>query len=161
MSAQEKQLRNVLGRFATGVCVVASVNSEGKPIGMTINSFASVSLSPSLVLWSIKRDSLCYPLFADAGAYSVSVLAGDQVEISNRYARAGDHLMQKGDYAITERGVPYVKDSLAHFECESWQRYQAGDHDILVASVVEFHNDMHEEPLIFYSGGYRALQLSA
>ena len=157
MELDEKQFRNALGRFATGVCVVSAINQSGAIIGMTINSFSSISLTPSLVQWSIKNRAACYSLFADLAAYSISFLSQKQLDISNRYARAGNHLMHHGDYLLSSNGIPFVKDSLAHFECRGWRTYQAGDHDIIVAIVSDFSNHTHEEPLVFYKGAYRSL----
>lgn len=157
MGLDEKQFRSALSRFATGVGVVAAINPDGFPIGMTINSFSSVSLIPSLVQWSIKNRSISYTLFSNLTAYSISFLSEKQLDISHRYARAGDHLMQPGDYLISRNGVPFVKDCLAHFECRSWQIYQAGDHDIIVAIVERASSDRYEEPLVFYEGSYRSL----
>src|ERR1700739_3007947 len=99
MAIEQKQYRNALGRFTTGVCVVSAIGHSRAPIGMTINSFSSLSLEPSLIQWSIKKHSLCYPLFAELDSYSISVLSDKQAHISHRYAKAGDHVMHADDYS--------------------------------------------------------------
>ena len=137
MLKAKMQYREALGKFATGVCVIGAVNEEGAPIGMTINSFSSVSLEPSLILWSLKKDSISHKLFSSPKEYSVSVLTTDQKELSSRYARAGDHLLQEDDYLMSQRGIPYIRESLAYFQCENWQVLEAGDHDVLLAKVLE------------------------
>ncbi len=157
MSWDEKQFRNALGRFTTGVCVVAARNIAKAPIAMTINSFSSVSLNPSLVQWSLKKDSICHDLFSEIDRCSISVLSHLQSDISKRYAMPGDHLMVQGDFQVSESGTPFVNQSLAHFECRRWQIYEAGDHDLVIAVVEKFVNERHEEPLVFYQGRYRAL----
>jgi flavin reductase (DIM6/NTAB) family NADH-FMN oxidoreductase RutF len=157
MALEEKQYRNALGRFTTGVCVVSAIGQGDLPIGMTINSFSSLSLDPSLIQWSIKKKSLCYPLFGDLKSYSISVLSDRQANISHRYSRAGDHVMHPDDYAGNEHGVPFIKGALAHFECHSWGRMEAGDHDILIAVVKHFSSDTEGRPLVFYAGSYRPL----
>jgi len=157
MDLEEKQYRNALGRFTTGVCVVSAVNDVGAPIGMTINSFSSLSLDPSLIQWSIKKQSLCYPLFSHLESYSISVLSDRQAYISHRYARAGDHVMSPEDYSSSGNGAPFIKGALAHFECCSWGRMEAGDHDILIAIVDKFSSDTEGKPLVFFGGAYRPL----
>ncbi|QAU23001.1 flavin reductase [Dyella sp. M7H15-1] len=157
MALEQKQYRHALGRFTTGVCVVSAVGEQGLPIGMTINSFSSLSLEPSLVQWSIKQKSLCYPLFSRLKSYSISVLSDQQMEISSRYARPGDHRMHPADYAINEYGMPYVKHALARFECLSWGRMEAGDHDLLIGIVDKFFAEPEGRPLVFFAGAYRPL----
>jgi flavin reductase (DIM6/NTAB) family NADH-FMN oxidoreductase RutF len=157
MALEEKLYRSALGRFTTGICVVTAFSGASIPIGMTINSFSSLSLDPNLVLWSIKKKSLCYPLFSQLQLYSISVLSDRQADVSRRYAAAGDHAMSLDDYSCTENGIPFVKGSLAHFECRSWGRMEAGDHDILIAAVDSFSSDMDGKPLVFFGGAYRPL----
>lgn len=157
MSHDEKQFRNVIGRFATGVCVVAANGEHGSPIGMTINSFASVSLSPLLIQWSLRRNCHSYGLFSKLSTFTVNVLSARQMEISRRYAKAGDHLMLADDYAVNASGTPYVQGAIAHFECTPWQVYEAGDHDIILGSVDHFVVGTPCEPLVFYEGSYRSL----
>jgi len=157
MSHDEKLSRNALGRFATGVCVVSAVGQHGMPIGMTINSFSSASLSPLLVQWSLKKNSISYGLFADLSQFSISVLSAHQLDVSRRYAKAGDHLMLTEDYSISAGGIPYIRGAIAHFECKPWQIYQAGDHNIIVASVDRLITGAPSEPLVFYEGNYRSL----
>lgn len=160
MINSDKNFRRALGRFTTGVCIVGAVNERQESIGMTINSFSSVSLEPSIVLWSLKKDSMCYEMFAGSSKYSISVLSQDQGDISSRYAKAGNHLMLDSDFYLTDERLPVVKGSLAHFECESWSSLRAGDHDVILAKVVRYSDQGDGEPLVFYGGGYRELRCS-
>jgi flavin reductase (DIM6/NTAB) family NADH-FMN oxidoreductase RutF len=157
MELDERQYRNALGRFTTGICVVSAVSDANAPIAMTINSFSSLSLKPSLVQWSIKKKSLCYPMFSRLDKYTISVLSDQQASISQRYAKAGEHAMSPEDYSSTGTGVPFIRGSLAHFVCKKWGQMEAGDHDILVASVEGFSNTGEGKPLVFFGGGYRPL----
>lgn len=157
MELDERQYRNALGRFTTGICVVSAVSEANAPIAMTINSFSSLSLKPSLVQWSIKKKSMCYPLFSRLDRYTISVLSDKQTHISQRYAKPGEHAMNPQDYSSSESGVPYIKGSLAHFVCKSWGQMEAGDHDILIATVEGFSSDAEGKPLVFFGGGYRPL----
>jgi flavin reductase (DIM6/NTAB) family NADH-FMN oxidoreductase RutF len=154
MASNERKLREALGRFTTGVCVVAGIGAEGHAIGMTINSFSSVSLEPSLVQWSLKSASQTYRLFSELTSYSISILSDAQLEVSRRYARAGDHRMQQSDYEMSTRGTPYVRGALAYFACRRWQTYCAGDHSILLGAVENFAACSEGQPLVFYQGGY-------
>lgn len=148
-----RELRYALGNFATGVCVV-SASIGGGSVGMTINSFSSVSLEPSLVLWSLKRDSASYELFSGIEVFSINVLRADQEDISGRYARYGNHELEKEDYYLSNIGTPLVNDALAYFECRLWSKMEAGDHDIIIGSVMNYCGEKSGEPLLFYRGGY-------
>ena len=154
MLGEDKQYRNVLGRFTTGVCVVSAISTGNVPIGMTINSFSSLSLDPSLIQWNLKKNSLCYPLFSRLRAYSISVLSQEQINVSQRYARAGDHALSFDDYQVSESGMPFIKDSIAHFECRKWRKISAGDHDIMLGVVDRFFTLTDAKPLVFFSGKY-------
>lgn len=157
MNQNNRDFRNALGNFATGVCIVSFFDAQNRALGMTINSFTSVSLDPSLVSWSIKKESQCYRLFSQLTRYSISVLSNAQVDISNRYAKPGSHIMDSAEYAISEYQQPIIHGAIAHFQCEAWKTIEAGDHDIIFGSVLDFTSSDTDEPLIFYKGGYRGL----
>jgi flavin reductase (DIM6/NTAB) family NADH-FMN oxidoreductase RutF len=156
---EQRQYRNALGRFATGVCVVSAYGAGQSPIAMTINSFSSLSLDPYLIQWNIKKESLCYALFSQLHRYSISVLSEQQMDISCRYAKAGDHIMNPDDHSDSATGIPYVEGSLAYFECRNWRLIEAGDHDIIVAVVDRFSTVSEGQPLIFFSGKYCPLHI--
>lgn len=158
MSFESRDFRNALGRFATGVCVVTANTDERGPMGMTVNSFAAVSLEPPLVLWSLQYGSDCYETLATASFYTINVLAGEQVELSKLYARTGAHDLLPEHYRVGGNGAPILHGSLASFECEAWQRLDAGDHLIIVGRVTAMENAGEGEPLLFYSGAYRELR---
>lgn len=157
MNFDERQFRNALGRFATGVCVVCGNNPESKPVGMTINSFSSLSLNPALVLWSIKRNSLSYQIFSELDRYSINILAEAQLDVSRRYARAGDHLMIAEDVKYSKGKLPYIDGAIARFECDKWSSVSAGDHDILIGRVADYHSESDRVPAIYFEGSYRML----
>jgi len=161
MTLDPRRFRDALGRFATGVCVVAA-NPEGwEPFGMTVNSFASVSLDPPLVLWSLQNDSEMFEAFERAGRFSVNVLRADQRDMSGQYAEKGDHLLEPGHFELGGSGVPVLPESLASFECELEARHPGGDHVILVGRVLEFAQRDNGEPLLFCCGAYRELANTA
>lgn len=156
MTTNTTELRNTLGKFATGVCVVTTEGPNG-PIGMTINSFSSLSLDPALLLWSIQKNSDCFPSFDAAKGYAISVLTDEQMDISNKYASRGDHLLDSDDFIQGKTGQFILKNAVATFECSVWAKYEGGDHVILVGQVEEFSSTDDQEPILFYSGGYRTL----
>ncbi len=151
----QRVFRDALGTFATGVCVVTAVPDEGAPIGMTINSFSSVSLEPPLVLWSIQNDSECFDAFNGIDRFAISVLSGDQEAYSNLYATKGDHALSDGHYHMAGKGTAVISDALAAFECRVWARYPGGDHTIIVGEVLAVNPGQGAgAPLLFHQGRY-------
>jgi flavin reductase (DIM6/NTAB) family NADH-FMN oxidoreductase RutF len=147
----ERDLRNALGRFATGVAVVTCACPEG-PVGITANSFASVSLDPALVLWSPAKTSSRYPDFARASHFAVHVLAEDQRDLAAHFVRHGrdfDGIL----HAIGPGGAPLLDDCLARFACARVAAHDAGDHVILIGEVLEAAI-RDGEPLVFSQGTY-------
>lgn len=154
-----REFRNALGRFATGVCVI-TINPPGqKPFGMTVNSFASVSLDPPLLLWSLQKNSDCFAAFEHAQQFSVNVLTAGQEAISNQYAKKNEHELLDGTYKVGRSGCVVLKDVMTSFECNLETIHDGGDHIIIIGRVLEVNNHpAHREPLVFYSGKYRALK---
>ncbi|MGK0500679.1 MAG: flavin reductase (DIM6/NTAB) family NADH-FMN oxidoreductase RutF, partial [Oceanicoccus sp.] len=135
MSLDSREFRNALGSFATGVCVITA-NPEGyQPFGMTVNSFASVSLDPALVLWSLQNNSECLSAFEKADKFAINILAADQQDLSNLYAKKSDHVLSPEHYRIGKSGSPILRGVVTSFECDIWARYPGGDHIILVGEV--------------------------
>lgn len=157
MSFDKREFRTVLGQFATGVCVVCTRNAQGQQIGLTVNSFSSVSLEPPLVLWSLQKDSEFYQVYANAKRYSINVLASSQQALSGYYAKKGDHLMDDEHYCCPDNCDAYMHDTLASFQCEQYAVHEAGDHLIIIGRVVDFINTETTEPLLFHGGSYESV----
>lgn len=158
MSLDSREFRNALGSFPTGVCIITA-NPEGyEPFGMTVNSFASVSLDPALLLWSLQNDSECMPAFEKAGKFAVNILADDQQELSNLYARKGDHILAPEHFHLGKSGTPLIRGVVTSFECDIWARYPGGDHVILVGEATEMTSNANKQPLLFTAGQYRQLR---
>lgn len=159
MSFESRDFRDALGNFATGICIITA-NPEGyEPFGMTVNSFAAVSLDPALVLWSIQKDSECFAAFEKASRYGVNILASDQQALSNQYAKKGDHALRAGDYRQGRSGCVVLNDSMVSFECHIEARIDGGDHIILLGRVEEMSNHpAKDKPLVFFGGKYRELK---
>lgn len=148
-----RTLRDALGHFATGVTVVTTLAPDGEPIGVTVNSFASLSLDPPLVLWSLAKRSLSLPAFEAASHFAVHVLAHDQQALSDRFAKAGHDKFGGVEVGQGLGGVPLLAGGTAVLQCSVEHRYDGGDHLILVGRVEALHT-RSAAPLLFYRGRY-------
>lgn len=152
-----QSFRAALGNFATGVAVVTACAPDGSFVGLTINSFNSVSLEPPLVLWSLDLASPSLEAFRAASHYAINILAADQEELSQRFAtrlqdKFGDLLLCSG-----VGGAPLLHGCCAWFECANEIRYPGGDHLIFLGRVERFSGDADRPPLVYHAGGYRRL----
>ncbi|MFC7292601.1 flavin reductase family protein [Hirschia litorea] len=149
-----KAFRNALGRFATGVTVITANGPDG-PIGMTANSFTSLSLEPALVMWSPAKKSSRYEAFVNAPHFAIHILAHDQKEICNAFARSKSAFDQ---FEVTHNlhDVPVFSGCLAVFECKRFAVHDAGDHSIIVGEV-EFTQEREGTGLVFSQGAFGAI----
>jgi flavin reductase (DIM6/NTAB) family NADH-FMN oxidoreductase RutF len=148
-------LRNALGQYATGVAVVTTLDAEGRPTGLTVNSFASVSLDPPLVLWSLALSAACLATFENCSHFAINVLTADQVAISNRFATNGIDKFAGVEWSAGLGGAPVLKDVGAVFECRNEARYAGGDHTIFIGRVERLAHG-EAAPLLFHAGRYCA-----
>lgn len=148
-----RAFRRALGNFATGVTVITAATQEGTRVGVTANSFNSVSLEPPLVLWSIDKRSGSYAVFEQAEHFVINILAADQVELSNRFARPSENKFAGIEVDIGVGGAPLFADCAARFQCEKYQQIDGGDHWILIGKVVAF-DDLGRAPLVYHQGAY-------
>ena len=151
-----RDFRQALGMFATGVTIVTARAADGTPVGITANSFNSVSLQPPMVLWSLARNARSLPVFEAAEFWNVHILANDQEPLSNRFARPGAK-WEGMDYRPGHGGAPLLPGAAAVFECDSHIRYDGGDHVIFVGLVEEFTHVHEGRPLLFHRGAFRSL----
>ena len=156
MRFDTKAFRRALGSFPTGVAVVTAA-AESEPVGITVNSFTSVSLDPPLVLWCLKKDSNRYRAFMEAEGFTVSVLGSEHESVSSRLARQGEHKLQDMELLETELGPPALADAHAVFACAREAVQDGGDHAILIGRVLRFACREDGAPLVFYRGRYGAL----
>ncbi|MGB3316860.1 MAG: flavin reductase family protein [Albidovulum sp.] len=150
-NSSPEDFRAALGRYATGVTIVTAIGDRG-PVGITANSFTSLSLSPPLVLWCPARNSARFPAFEAATHYAIHVLAADQIDLCRRFARAGadfDGLPTE----TTQEGLPLLPGCLARFDCAAHAVHEGGDHAILVGRVIRA-SLRDGEPLLFWGGRY-------
>lgn len=145
--------RRALGNFATGITVITAVSPEGEPVGITANSFNSVSLDPPLILWSIDKRSTNLQTFCEASHFAVNILAADQMHLSNQFARPSDDKFAGVSFREGLGGAAVLSDCAAVFECSRHQVVDAGDHFILVGKVEQFEAE-GRAPLCYHQGGY-------
>ena len=150
------EFRLALGRFATGIAIVTTTDENGTPMGLTVNSFNSVSLDPPLVLWSLDKGSNQIDAFRNSGFYGVSILAHDQELASNLFASMAEDRFEKILWSRAKTGAPLIDGSLARIDCKTEQIIEGGDHIILLGRVVDIAVS-EGEPLLYYGGGYRSL----
>jgi flavin reductase (DIM6/NTAB) family NADH-FMN oxidoreductase RutF len=149
--------RHALGHFATGITIVTAVAPSGELLGVTANSFNSVSLDPPLVLFSLHRAAYSLGAFTEGGHFAVNILREDQQEMSVRFAKALNDKWNGVEYEIWETGAPILKNCLAAFECRTRALYDGGDHVIFLGEVLRLRCAGDGRPLLYFRAGYRAL----
>ena len=147
------QLRQVFGQFATGVTIVTTADRNGEAVGMTVSSFNTVSLEPPLILWCIDRKTGCFDAFNACSEFAIHVLTQNQQDLSSLFARRGVDKFSSLDYHCNEAGVPLLNEYCARIECSVAERFEGGDHLIIVGRVQQVHTQ-DQEPLIFHRGRY-------
>lgn len=153
--ALDTDYRRALAQFATGVTVVTTRSVHGDPIGLTVNSFNSVSLEPPLVLWSLALRASSLAAFEACSHYAVNVLAGDQLDVAQRFATRGTDRFAPSDWHPGLHGVPLLDGCVATLIARNRSRHREGDHVILVGEVEQF-DAPGGTPLVFHDGRYFA-----
>jgi len=148
------EFRATLGQFATGVTIVAARTPQGELVGLTANSFNSVSLSPPLVLWSLARNSGTLAGFQVATHYSINVLAADQRLLAERFAKRGIDRYAGVSWRPGRTGAPLFQGAVASFECRNRSQHEAGDHIIFVGEVEHCARRVGVAPLVFHGGRF-------
>jgi flavin reductase (DIM6/NTAB) family NADH-FMN oxidoreductase RutF/DNA-binding MarR family transcriptional regulator len=153
-SGNSDAFRRALGHFSTGVTIITA-ESDGTSAGITANSFSSVSLDPPLVLWSVKKSSTSWPIFAASSSFAINVLAADQSSLAARFARSGTDKFKDVDWKAGKSGAPLLANVTAQFECSRRVEYEGGDHLIVVGEVTYFAR-YDRRPLVFTQGRFSA-----
>ena len=148
-SDNTRLLRDAFGRFATGVTVVTTGSADG-PVGITANSFSSVSLEPPLVLWMPDKGSRRFRYFEDTEHYAIHVLSHEQAAVCNGFVRNA-HAFDQLPYRTDENGVPLIENCLARFECKRYAAYEGGDHLIVLGQVTQAEM-RNGDALTFFAG---------
>jgi flavin reductase (DIM6/NTAB) family NADH-FMN oxidoreductase RutF len=155
-----QSLRHAFGNYATGIAVIGARGDNGQLVGMTVNSFSSVSLDPPLVVFCPARTLRAVETYASARFFSANILSAAQKRLSDLFARQGDSKWESIGHRIGHTGVPLIPDALASFECENHAVHEAGDHLLVVGHVRAVHVKESADPLIFFRSRYRALTQS-
>jgi flavin reductase (DIM6/NTAB) family NADH-FMN oxidoreductase RutF len=160
MPIEAKEFRRLLGHFAAGVTIITTTGKDAKPYGLTATAFCSVSLDPPLVLICVDKKAESHPHVEASRSFAVNLLAQQQIDLSNRFAKSGGAKFEGIDWTRGSLGLPLLPGALAHLECRSVNMVDAGDHTIFVGQV-EAGTVAGGEPLLHFNGAYRALVTAA
>lgn len=152
------KLRQCLGVFPTGVTVITTLDHAQEPVGVTANSFNSVSLDPPLILWALRTNSFSLPAFRTSGRFAVNILTQDQKDLSSRFAKGGPDKWRGVDWREGVTGAPVFPGSAGVIECQTYSEHLAGDHMIFIGEVISFEVNDADDPLVYHRGRYRALE---
>lgn len=148
----QADFRHVMGHYATGVTVVTTIDESGTPHGLTVNSFASLSLDPPLVLWSLRGNSASLPVFRGARHFAINILSSQQEQVSRDFARSIDRFATVGwDEGL--ECLPLIRDSLGWVECALHSELPGGDHSLFVGRVLRARATQRS-PLLYWRGAY-------
>jgi flavin reductase (DIM6/NTAB) family NADH-FMN oxidoreductase RutF len=152
----QRLFRDTMGQFVTGVTVASTLDGDGAPVGVTVNSFTSVSIHPPMVLFCLDRKASTLPAFVSARHFAINVLAADQMELCQRFARlAGDwHGLA---FEVWETGAPIIPDCVAAIDCTLAHLHEGGDHRILLGRVMRLGQMRDVEPLVYHRGAFAHL----
>ncbi len=156
---QSADYRTVMGNFPTGVVVVSGL-ADGTPVGLTVQSFMSLSLDPPMILLSVDRKSTSWPLIAATGKFAVNVMAADQQAVALTFAKSGTDKFAEMRWAPgAETGVPLIEGSHTWIEAQVADTFDGGDHVIITADVLSMQlaQDERSEPLVFFRSSFRQL----
>ena len=155
-----RTLRDALGCFGTGVTIVTTLDHEGKPVGLTANSFTSVSLDPPLLLVCLAKTAGSLPCFEASDVFAVNVLHIGQQTVSGRFASKQEDRFAATPWETWDTGAPIIRSSLASFDCEKFSLSDAGDHVILIGRVKRVRFEPRRDPLLYFRGRYRRLHFN-
>lgn len=155
MAIEPREYRNAVGCFATGVTIVTTLDHDGEKIGITANSFSSLSLDPPLVLFCVDAKINSFEAFESCRHFNINVLRESQMDLSNRFARSSDDKWDGIDHGYGENGCPVFPESVAVLECDKHAMYEGGDHLIMVGEVTNMTYEQGEaSPLLYFKGAY-------
>lgn len=151
---EPRSLRQLLGQYATGITVVTALDVKQRKIGMTANSFTSVSLDPPLILWNIAKSATHFEDFKQAEYFAINILNEDQYLESKHFSKSADDKFEGLDDVDEYMGIPILNKSLTTFVCRQYELHEAGDHYIIVGQIEACRNQMGN-PLVFHNGQYK------
>ncbi|RHW35697.1 flavin reductase [Neobacillus notoginsengisoli] len=143
------KFKEVMGNYPTGVTVVTTVDETNTPVGLTVNSFASVSLEPLLILWSIDKRVSSHDLFTATDKFAVNILAADQGDVCSLFAMKGTDRFANCEWNLSKHSLPVLGGTAGVFQCHTFKTVDAGDHTILIGKVIDIESN-HKEPLLYH-----------
>lgn len=146
--------RQVLGSYPTGVCAITALGQDGKPVGIVVGTFTSVSLDPPLVGFLPDKKSSTWPTIEAAGRFCVNVLASDQQHVCRQMAAKGAERFDGLEIEISEHDLPVIAGSIARIECTIHSVTEAGDHWFVLGNVLKLETSRHDDPMLFHRGRY-------
>lgn len=152
MQKEQKQeiFKQIMGNYPTGVTIITTVNEDGMPIGLTANSFASVSLDPLMLLWSIDHRSSSLKAYTEGGKFAVHVLAEEQVELCKTFATKHPDRFSTCGWELSKNGLPIIEGVLGVFECKTFKAIEAGDHTVLIGEVTDLKVNKEKDPMLYH-----------
>lgn len=151
------ELRNTLGCFTTGVVVATTVGDGGMPVGLTINSFNSVSLDPPLILWSLSLAAPSLSAFRAHSTFAINILSIDQADLCLRFAKSAENKFKDVSWTAGMNGIPLISNALGWLECEVWRRHDGGDHEIIIGEVMGL-GSTDKLPLVYHRGRLKRIE---
>jgi flavin reductase (DIM6/NTAB) family NADH-FMN oxidoreductase RutF len=151
---EPETFRHVLGHYPTGVCVITATQADGKPVGMAVGSFTSVSLDPPLVAFFPDRSSSSWPKIEAAGSFCVNILAEHQESLCRTFASSAEDKFVGITHRMSAKGAPILDDVVAWIDCDLYAVHEAGDHFIVLGEVQALDVERPHRPLLFFQGGY-------
>ncbi|WP_284037628.1 flavin reductase family protein [Neobacillus sp. 114] len=158
MSKENSQtlFKEVMGNYPTGVTVVTTTDKDGNPVGLTVNSFASVSLDPLLVLWSIDHKVTTLDSFINGGKFAVHILAGNQQDLCKNFSSKNVDRFSTCQWQFSEQKLPIIEGTFAVLQCNTFKTVEAGDHTILIGEVIDIQIEKRE-PMLYHRRHYSSI----
>lgn len=152
----QKLFKEVMGNYPTGVTVITTTDKDGKPVGLTVNSFASVSLEPLMILWSIDHNVSTIKSFVEGEKFVVHILAGDQQELCKTFASKNVDRFSRCNWEFSKNLLPIIDGVFAVLECDTFKTVEAGDHTILIGEVTNIRMEQ-KEPMLYHRRHFAAI----
>ncbi|TDQ42922.1 flavin reductase family protein [Aureibacillus halotolerans] len=156
MADHQQTYKDVMSKYPTGVTIVTTTGEDGEPVGLTVNSFASVSIDPLLVLWSIDDHVNSKNIFANAKGFAVHILAEEQGDLCWTFARKDVDRFASCKWSLSPNGLPIIEGAKAVLQCDTYQAVPAGDHTVMIGKVIDIENS-DRTPMIYYHRGIRPM----
>ncbi|ETI68301.1 flavin reductase family protein [Neobacillus vireti] len=159
MNKEKRQevFKQIMGNYPTGVTIVTTTTEDGTPVGLTVNSFASVSLDPLMLLWSIDHRVSSLKEFTEGGKFAVHVLAEEQRELCQTFASKHTDRFSTCNWALSPNGLPIIEGTFGVFECKTFKAIEAGDHTVLIGEVIDLQVDKEKDPMLYHRRVFGAI----